>query len=195
MSPRFTPLALVALVTSGLIAPRLVEAATGAAPVPTPAQLWQQVHALQEHGKLLEGSHLYMFGSRMADYYTIDRANPPALAAAAKGVAAVKTFPAGSLLIKENFNDHKQLGTITAMLKLPGYDKQNRNWVMAMYKPDGTPMAFGKVDSCDKCHAIASASDFVFPPLRRLPPMLVLSFFPGQTMSPAYLKLLNQDQK
>lgn len=186
------------LATTVLIATALLShpAAAQSTPVsaPPPATLWRQVQTLLHHGKLLEGSHQDMFGSRMADYYTTDRANAPALAAATHGVASVTRFPAGSLLIKENFDETKKLGSITAMLKLPGYDPANRNWVMAMFSPTGKAIAYGKVASCDKCHSIAGSSDFVFPPLQHLPPMVVMSFFPGQKMSPAYLKLLDKDQ-
>lgn len=186
------PALAVVMATALVIAPAAAQ--SGPVSAPTPASLWRQVQTLRDHGKLLEGSHLDMFGSRMADYYTIDRANAPALTAATHGIASVTKFPPGSLLIKENFDDRKKLGTITAMLKLPGYDKANRNWVMAMFSPTGKALAYGKVASCDKCHSIAASSDFVFPPLQRLPPMVVMSFFPGQKMSPAYLKLLDKNQ-
>ena len=158
---------------------------------PAPAALFKEVKALMAYGKLLPGSHLYMYGARMADYYTIDRANAPAITSAtAHGVAGVKRFPDGSLLIKENFDQHKRLQTITAMLKLPGYDAQDRNWVMAAYKPDGTPLFYGKVASCINCHAIARTTDFVFPPLEHLSVGIVQAFFPGQPLSPQYLRLV-----
>ena len=197
MKTKVATMLLLTATTAVVVISRLVLANAPPQPaqtVPSAHNLWLQVHELQQRGKILPGSHLYMYGARVADFYTIDRANAPALAAARNGVSQVKAFPAGSLLIKENFNDKKQLGSITAMLKVPGFDPGNRNWVMAMYKPDGTPMAFGKVASCDNCHAIATGSDLVFPPLQHLAPALVQSFFPGQQISPKYLTFF-KDQK
>ncbi len=80
------------------------------------------------------------------------------------GVVRVTRYPAGSLLIKENFNTRKKLVGVTAMLKLPHYDGADRNWVMAAYSPQGKPLAFGKVGSCIQCHMVARKQDFVFAP-------------------------------
>ncbi len=161
-------------------------AAAGADKAPGPAVLFKQVQALEHGGALLPGSHLWMHGARMADYYTIDRANAIAVKAAAHGVARVTRFPAGSLYIKENFDIHKVLKTVTAMLKVPGYDAADRDWVMAAYKPDGHVIAYGRVQSCISCHAFAASTDFTFAPGTRLPIATVQPFFPGQPISPAY---------
>ncbi|MHB8252270.1 MAG: cytochrome P460 family protein [Acidiferrobacter sp.] len=172
----------------------LVPLATAAiVKAPEPATLFQEVRALENGGGLLPGSHLWMYGSRMVDYYTIDRANTIAIKAAAKGVGHVKRFPAGSLYIKENFDDHKVLKTVTAMLKVPGYDNADRDWLMAAYKPDGKVIAYGRVQSCISCHALARQTDFTFPPLTRLPIVTVQSFFPHQVISPQYRALLAKE--
>ena len=131
-----------------------------------------------------------MYGSRMADYYTIDRANSIAVKGAARGVRHVRRFPAGSLYIKENFDEHKVLKTVTAMLKVPGYDRADRNWLMAAYKPNGQVIAYGRVASCIACHAEARTTDFTFPPLTQLPISTVHTFFPHQAISPRYRALL-----
>ncbi len=161
-------------------------AASSADKVPGPAALFKQVRALEQGGALLPGSHLWMHGSRMVDYYTIDRANAIAVQAATHGVARVTRFPAGSLYIKENYDIHKVLKTVTAMLKVPGYDAADRDWVMAAYKPDGHLIAYGRVQSCISCHALAASTDFTFAPGTRLPITTVRQFFPGQPISPAY---------
>ncbi len=153
---------------------------------PGPVALFQEVRALENGGALLPGSHLWMHGSRMADYYTIDRANAIAVKAAAHGVRHVTRFPAGSLYIKENFDIHKVLKTVTAMLKVPGYDSADRDWVMAAYKPDGQVIAYGRVQSCISCHALAAKTDFTFPSATNLPIATVQKFFPGQAISPVY---------
>ncbi|MHB1565923.1 MAG: cytochrome P460 family protein [Acidiferrobacter sp.] len=158
--------------------------------VPTPAALFAAVQQLELHGALLPGSHLWMYGSRLVDYYTIDRANALSVRAAAAGVGKVRQFPAGSLYIKENFNDRKVLKTVTAMLKVPGYDRADRNWLMAAYKPDGKVIAYGRVATCISCHALARKTDFTFPPLTRLPIATVTAFFPHQAISPKYRQLL-----
>jgi len=184
--PRFWQLA----VWVSVLVPLVVSAAVKA---PKPAALFKEVRALENGGGLLPGSHLWMYGSRMVDYYTIDRANMIAIQAAAMGVGHVSRFPAGSLYIKENFDNHKVLQTVTAMLKLPGYDRADRDWVMAAYKPNGEVIAYGRVQSCISCHALASQTDFTFPPLMHLPIATVQSFFPTQPISPKYRALVAQE--
>ncbi len=163
---------------------------SAAVKAPNAAALFKEVRALETRGTLLPGSHLWMYGSRMVDYYTIDRANAIAVKSAAQGVGRVRRFPAGSLYIKENFNDHKVLKTVTAMLKVPGYDTADRNWLMAAYKPGGQVIAYGRVSSCIACHAQARTTDFTFPPLTQLPVSTVHTFFPHQAISPRYRALL-----
>ena len=175
------------VVLAAVVAPITVSAAMKA---PNAATLFKEVRGLETGGALLPGSHLWMYGSRMVDYYTIDRANVIALEGAAQGVEHVRRFPAGSLYIKENFDDHKVLKTVTAMLKVPGYDTADRNWLMAAYKPDGQVIAYGRVASCISCHALARTTDFTFPPLTRLPISTVQAFFPHQAISPRYRALL-----
>ena len=154
--------------------------------------LFKKVEPLLHNGKLLQGSHIYMNGARLADYYTIDRVNEPAFLSVKTRVSAVNTFNNASILIKENFNKQKVLQTIAVMYKQKNFDPHDNNWVMALYKADGSNISFGKVKACINCHAMASSSDFVFPPLHRLPVSVVESFFPGQQISPAYIHLLKK---
>ncbi len=164
--------------------------------VPSPARLWQSIRTIVAEGRLLPGSTAYQPGSRMVDYYTTDKVDEIAhgTITAAGGVVRVTRYPAGSLLIKENFNIRKKLVGVTAMLKLPHYDGADRNWVMAAYSPQGKPLAFGKVGSCIQCHMVAQKQDFVFapPPTNLLPAAFIASFFPGQKISPVYLRLLQE---
>ena len=160
---------------------------------PSPDRLWSSVTTLMSAGTALPGSLHRMYGARMADYYTVDRASRAAAQIAAGGVARVRRFPRGSLLIKENFNRAQRLMTVTAMLKVPGYDATDRDWLMAAFNANGQPLAFGRVAACINCHAIVRRDDFVFPPLDHLPPSLVRAFFPGQPLSPQYLKFFSPE--
>lgn len=162
---------------------------------PSPSGLFIQINMLLHSGRLLPGSYPYMYGARLADFYTLDRASDNAVAAASAGVQHVKCFPSGSLLIKENFDSEKHLKSVTAMLKVPGYDSEDNDWLMAAYKPDGTPVAFGKVSACINCHSVVRHSDLVFPPLQHLPPEMVRYFFPGQELSPKYLAFFPNDHR
>lgn len=115
----------------------------------------------------------------MVDYYPADKVNETAHGAvtAAGGVVRVTRYPAGNLLIKENFNARKKLAGVTAMLKLPHYDGADRNWVMAAYSDQGKPLAFGKARSCIQCHMVAQKQDFLFAPPTHQPAARRL--FPG----------------
>jgi hypothetical protein len=156
--------------------------------------LWQAVKHTVQHGEIMPGSKAYQPGSRMVDYYTIDKVNKTAYDVIQKqrGLEHVKKYPAGSLLIKENYDQSKRLTGITAMLKEPGFDKADRNWVMAAYGPAGKSISFGKVTSCIQCHEVVNKQDLIFapPPRQLLPVAMWHAFFPKQKMSPVYLKLL-----
>ncbi|MBU2787645.1 cytochrome P460 family protein [Acidithiobacillus sp. VAN18-1] len=115
----------------------------------------------------------------------------------AGGIEKVRKYPNGSLLVKENYTKDKKLASITAMLKLQGYDPADRNWVMAAYDPTGKVLAFGKVGSCIACHDMVHKQDLVFapPPAQLLPVSTWKGFFPKQAISPMYAKLLQEHPK
>jgi len=169
---------------------------SSAAQAPTPAGLWQQIQTLQASHALMRGSRAGQPGSREVDVYTTDLANAAAndAIAAAGGILNVKRYPDGALVVKENENADRKLTGITAMLKLSGYDKADRDWVMAAYKPDGQVVSYGKVQSCIACHLMVTQQDLVFapPPEQLLPVSVWKAFFPKQAMSAQYVKLLEQ---
>lgn len=197
---RRIPVFLISALSSGIIVISFAAsaAANNAPPAhatpPSPAKLWQQVNALEKSNPIMPFSHAFQPGSRTVDVFTTDLSNQAASAAitAARSVQGVTRYPNGSLLIKNNYNAKHKLTGVTAMLKLSGYDAANRNWVMAAYSPTGKSVAFGKVASCDACHAMVTKSDFVFapPPDQLLPASVWKAFFPKQAMSPTYVALL-----
>ncbi len=184
----------LALLGVSAVVAALTRVSLAATPAPGPMALWQKVQALRvAHARMLE-SRAYQPGSRTVDAYTVDLANPLANEAIRKagGVAKVRRYPNGTLLVKENFDLHRRAVGITAMLKLPGYDPADRNWVMAAYTPAGKLIAYGKVPACIACHTMVSKQDFVFapPPKQLLSVAIWKAFFPRQTIAPAYAQLL-----
>lgn len=167
-----------------------------AAPAPTAPQLWHQIETLRKTHAIMAGTKPYQPGSRTVDAYTIDLANQSANGAirTAGGIVKTTRYPNGALVVKENFNLHKKLTGVTAMLKLNGYDKGDRNWIMAAYSPAGKVVAYGKVPACIACHTMVRKQDFVFapPPTQLISAAVWKGFFPAQTISPAYAKLLRQ---
>jgi len=164
--------------------------------VPSPQALWKEIQGLQKAHAIMPESTPYQVGSRTVDPYTTDLANAAAIRSIQRsgGIAKVTRYENGSLVVKENYNSHKQLVGVTAMLKLRGYDAGDRNWVMAAYKPSGANVAFGKVGTCIACHVLVRQQDFVFapPPAQLLPVSTWKAFFPKQEMNPAYLALLKK---
>lgn len=162
---------------------------------PSPSLLWREVlDLIRDPRTILPGSHPNQPGSRTIDAHTTDFVNATARQAIlhAGSVLYLRRYPAGSLLVKENFlRDGRESG-VTAMLKLPGYDPADRNWVMASYSPAGRVIAYGKVASCIGCHAIVRRQDFVYapPPTQLLPVSIIEAFFPGQKITALYRKLI-----
>ena len=169
-------------------------ASLAATEAPSAAALWHQVQALQKSHALMLGSKAYQPGSRTVDAYTIDLANRAENDAIRKAgsVEKVRRYPNGALVVKENFNEQRKLTGVTAMLKLDGYDKSDRDWVMAAYSPTGKVVGYGKVPACIACHTMVSKQDFVFapPPGQLLPVAVWKAFFPKQDIAPVYAQLL-----
>lgn len=170
-------------------------ASVAGAAAPSPAVLWKRIVALEHDPRsILPGSRLYQPGSRTVDAFTIDRADRATRQAIrrAGGIVHLRRYPSGALLIKENFSRPGRATGVTAMLKLPGYDPADRNWVMAAYAPGGRVIAYGKVASCIGCHALVRKQDFVYapPPTQLLPVAIIRAFFPGQKITALYRKLL-----
>jgi len=77
-------------------------------------------------------------------------------------------LPTGSIIIKENYNEQKQLGAITVMYRGKGYDREHNDWYWVKYNPDGSVAQkngnrlAGRVKGCADCHSGAGGGDFVF---------------------------------
>jgi len=75
--------------------------------------------------------------------------------------AADLKAPAGSIIVKDNLDASGNLGAITVMAKVPGFDPENGDWYWARYTPDGTAAAAGSLQSCIVCHAGVADNDYV----------------------------------
>ncbi|MBU2761031.1 hypothetical protein HAP95_12885, partial [Acidithiobacillus sp. RW2] len=95
--------------------------------------LWKEIQTLQKNHDIMPGSTPFQLGSRTVDPYTVDLANPLAISSIEKagGILKVTRYSNGSLMVKENYNTHKQLVGVTAMLKAAKFDPSDRNWIMA----------------------------------------------------------------
>ncbi len=74
-----------------------------------------------------------------------------------------KTFPRGSVLVKEKLNG-KSIDAITAMIREGDrYDwsDEKNNW-RYFYVDWREEMQFGRIEACRSCHQKAKASDFAF---------------------------------
>lgn len=75
----------------------------------------------------------------------------------------VARMPAGSMVIKENFNPQRELAALTVMYKAPaGYDAANNDWFYLMQSPAGVAMAEGRVEGCISCHVKERGNDFLY---------------------------------
>lgn len=81
-------------------------------------------------------------------------------------------MPPGSIIIKENYDPEKNLGAITVLYKLAGFDPENNNWFWVKFAPDGVPMTMdkdgksmtlaGKVPGCIGCHGARKENDYIY---------------------------------
>ena len=76
------------------------------------------------------------------------------------------TFPDGTILVKEQYEDAegKVLSGHTVMLKIDGYDADHGDWYWVAYNGKGETTQFaGKPEYCYGCHASAT-NDWVHTP-------------------------------
>lgn len=71
-------------------------------------------------------------------------------------------FPAGSIIVKENYTPEKKLAAITVMYRVEDYNPSAGDWFWLKYKPDGTVQKEGKVAGCINCHKSVKNNDWVF---------------------------------
>ena len=73
-----------------------------------------------------------------------------------------KGWPLGSgaILVKENFNEKKELTFVTVMYKVRGYQPKTGDWYWVKYTPEGSPAEAGTPQSCINCHANAADRDY-----------------------------------
>ncbi len=89
-------------------------------------------------------------------------ANSVALQAIREGT---RPLPNGSILMKANYaKDMKTLKVLTPMYKVEGYNPEAGDWFWAKYKPDGSVLASGRVNSCIDCHKTVQSKDWIFTP-------------------------------
>ncbi len=75
-------------------------------------------------------------------------------------------FPAGAIVVKENYTPDKTLAAITVMYKVSGYNPDHGDWFWLKRGADGAVEASGKVDGCIACHQ-KSTRDYIMTPVKR----------------------------
>lgn len=80
-----------------------------------------------------------------------------------------ENLPAGSILVREDYDDKRKRQSISVLYRVKDYDKEHANWYYlrftetgAVMKGQDTKPLAGKVASCIACHAKADGKDFVF---------------------------------
>ena len=82
--------------------------------------------------------------------------------AAFNAIEAGETTPSGSILVKENYSPEGNLGAITVMYKVSGYNPDHDDWYWLKELADGTVEKEGMVMGCQECHQ--DVSDYIFGP-------------------------------
>ena len=67
----------------------------------------------------------------------------------------------GSIQVKENYGEAKELKAVTVMYKVHEYNPKDGDWFWAAYTLDGKAKPFGKPAGCIGCHGIRANNDFI----------------------------------
>lgn len=82
--------------------------------------------------------------------------------ASASALSAKKApLPAGSIIVKEGMGQDKKVNVLVVMYKVKGFNPEAGDWFWAMYDPDGTAKASGKVAVCISCHSVKAANNYL----------------------------------
>lgn len=130
-------------------------------PDPNAASLWMYITKTQNYEKWdswPEKQGMYEGQSPHGDYLKL-YVNKPAYNALSEGM---EKMPNHAIIIKENYNEQKELVAITPMYKSEGYNPGAGDWFWAKYGKNGKVMKSGKVEGCIDCHRKAESTDFLF---------------------------------
>ncbi len=78
---------------------------------------------------------------------------------ALNGDAAV--FPAGTIIVKENYMPDSTLAAVTVMYKTENFNPDNNNWFFIKRLTDGTVQVGGRGAGCENCHGARRDNDFI----------------------------------
>ncbi|MFN2355555.1 MAG: cytochrome P460 family protein [Desulfopila sp.] len=67
----------------------------------------------------------------------------------------------GSIIVKENIGNDKELKALTVMYKIKGYNPEAGDWYWVKYGTDGSVAKAGKPAGCIGCHGSAADNDYV----------------------------------
>ena len=67
----------------------------------------------------------------------------------------------GSIAVKENYNNAKELKAITVMYKIHKYNPDAGDWFWVKYTPEGKAEKSGKPEGCVGCHGTRAKNDFI----------------------------------
>lgn len=74
---------------------------------------------------------------------------------------ANRVAPEGSIIIKENLDQNRDVLSYTVMAKVTGYNPDAGDWFWAAYSKDGAVMREGKIESCITCHSPVKDNDYI----------------------------------
>ncbi len=96
-------------------------------------------------------------------------------------------IPDRGIIIKENYNEAKELQALTVMYKVQEYDPQRDDWFWGYYRADGSIINEGKIDSCISCHDLAMNRPYIWNDSPAV--MLISSPEEGDTVQPGNIEV------
>lgn len=112
-----------------------VEELTQKAPAELAAELWKLIHT--------EGYQMHW--KQWPDRESADNVTTYVNDIAYKAIEKNEgELPPGSIIVKDKFNDEKQLESVKAIINLGGNNAEDSGWFWAEYSPDGNPQAMEK---------------------------------------------------
>jgi len=71
-------------------------------------------------------------------------------------------LPYGSMVVRESYDQEGELREIGVRYKVEDYDPEHNDWFWAAYTPEGEVIVEGRVESCQDCHSVEAANDYIY---------------------------------
>lgn len=66
------------------------------------------------------------------------------------------------MVVRESYDSEGELREIGVRYNVEDYDPDHNDWFWAAYTPEGEVIVEGRGESCQNCHSVEAANDYIY---------------------------------